>query len=74
MDTTEDGRPVVGPLPDRDGQWVIAGFGGHGLPGALGAGQALAESIYADRLSPILTAFDPARLTPATKTELTNAI
>jgi sarcosine oxidase subunit beta len=62
QDSTEDGRPIVGRLPDRDGQWVIAGFGGHGLPAGLGAGRALAESISTNQTSPILTAFDPARL------------
>jgi sarcosine oxidase subunit beta len=64
MDSSDDGRPVVGPLPRSEGQWVIAGFGGHGLPAGLGAGRALAESIISDRSSPLLSAYDPARLLP----------
>jgi gamma-glutamylputrescine oxidase len=62
MDRTIDGRPVVGALPDTDGQWVIGGFGGHGMPAALGAGRALAETITTGRTSALLAPFDPGRL------------
>ncbi|KAF7317231.1 FAD-dependent oxidoreductase [Mycena chlorophos] len=27
-----DGLPFIGPLPDHPGQWVAAGFHGHGMP------------------------------------------
>lgn len=27
-----DGFPFVGPAPDRDGHFLAAGFGGHGMP------------------------------------------
>lgn len=62
MDCSADGRPVVGRLPGHDRQWVIAGFGGHGLPAGLGAGIALAQAIATNQTIPALAAFDPARL------------
>jgi glycine/D-amino acid oxidase-like deaminating enzyme len=62
MDCTADGLPVVGALPHTEGQWVIGGFAGHGLPAGLGAGQALAESIITGRPSSLLAPFDPGRL------------
>jgi sarcosine oxidase subunit beta len=61
MDETSDGRPIVGKWPRERAIWVAAGFGGHGLPPALGVGAALAESIAVDRPSSRLTALDPAR-------------
>ena len=62
MDCTIDGRPVVGALPHADGQWAIGGFGGHGLPGRLGAGKALAEAVATGRPPALLAPFDPGRL------------
>lgn len=44
MDATPDYRPIVDRLPDT-GVWIIAGFGGHGLPPALGIGRAVANSL-----------------------------
>jgi glycine/D-amino acid oxidase-like deaminating enzyme len=61
MDSTPDGRPLVGRLSSAPAWWVIAGFGGHGLPAALGAGKALSESIVSGVVSPILSGFDPWR-------------
>ncbi|HKT03826.1 MAG TPA: FAD-dependent oxidoreductase [Rugosimonospora sp.] len=61
MDGTADGRPLIGAVPGADGLWVIAGFGGHGLPPALGAGQALTETIASGRPAAALTLFDPGR-------------
>jgi len=61
MDETADSRPIVGKWPHTRGIWVAAGFGGHGLPPALGVGAALAESIELGCLSSLLTPFDPAR-------------
>jgi len=62
MDYTSDGRPLIGPVPAAPGQWVIAGFGGHGLPPALGAGESLADAILSGRMPDRLRPYDPARL------------
>jgi sarcosine oxidase subunit beta len=62
MDYTADGRPLIGPVPEAPGQWVIAGFGGHGLPPAVGAGRALASAIVTGRMPADLEPYDPARL------------
>lgn len=62
MDCTPDGRPVVGALPGPPGKWIIAGFGGHGIPPALGASKALAETVVTGRTPVILEAFAPDRL------------
>lgn len=61
MDATPDGRPIVGAWPDAPGLWVAAGFGGHGLPPALGAGRALAEALAGETRPAELEAMDPAR-------------
>jgi glycine/D-amino acid oxidase-like deaminating enzyme len=61
MDYTPDGRPLIGQVPDVPGQWVIAGFGGHGLPPALGAGRALAEALTTGRTPTELNPYDPDR-------------
>ncbi len=61
MDETRDGRPIIGAVPDTPNCWVIAGFGGHGLPGALGASKALTDRITAGTSSVNLQAYDPAR-------------
>ncbi|HEX6700950.1 MAG TPA: FAD-dependent oxidoreductase [Gaiellaceae bacterium] len=44
MDETLDGRPVVGRW-QSERVWLAAGFGGHGLPPALGVGRALAAAL-----------------------------
>jgi glycine/D-amino acid oxidase-like deaminating enzyme len=61
MDETVDGKPVVGRWPPGGNVWVAAGFGGHGLPPALGVGRELANSIVRDKLSSQLEPFDPVR-------------
>jgi len=61
MDETADGRPLVGRVPGSPGQWTIAGFGGHGLPAAVSAGRALAESMLAGVQAGVLARLDPAR-------------
>jgi glycine/D-amino acid oxidase-like deaminating enzyme len=61
MDVTPDGAPVAGECPDGSGIWVLAGFGGRGLPPALGAGRALAGSVAAGRLDPGLERLRPGR-------------
>ncbi|HET7463247.1 MAG TPA: FAD-dependent oxidoreductase [Longimicrobium sp.] len=61
MDETPDGRPLAGRVPGARGVWVSAGFGGHGLPPALGVGRALARAIAAGAGPEGLEAMDPAR-------------
>jgi glycine/D-amino acid oxidase-like deaminating enzyme len=61
MDCPVDGKPVVGALPHAPGQYVIAGFAGHGLPGGLGAGKALAQMIAGRQDGAVLAAYDPGR-------------
>ncbi|MGA5299671.1 NAD(P)/FAD-dependent oxidoreductase [Nucisporomicrobium flavum] len=61
MDQTADGRPLAGALPGGARQWVIAGFGGHGLPPALGTARALAVTMTTGRPDPLLAPLDPAR-------------
>jgi sarcosine oxidase subunit beta len=62
MDQTPDGRPLVGAVPGAARQWVVAGFGGHGLPAALGAGHAIAEAVATGRAPDWLRPYDPARV------------
>ncbi len=61
MDETADGKPIVGQWLDGRSIWVIAGFGGHGLPPALGVGKAIAESVTRAQTSAVLSALDPGR-------------
>ena len=41
MGYTHDGFPFVGDIPGRQGQFICAGFNGHGMPQAYLAAQAL---------------------------------
>jgi glycine/D-amino acid oxidase-like deaminating enzyme len=61
MDEPIDGQPLIGSVPHRPNQWIIAGFGGHGLPMGLGAGKALAETITNGKMPEILAPYDPRR-------------
>lgn len=61
MDYAPDGRPLIGALPHHPNQWLIAGFGGHGLPLGLGAGKALVTAMTTGEASPVLAPFDPKR-------------
>jgi glycine/D-amino acid oxidase-like deaminating enzyme len=58
---TEDGLPLAGPVPGRDGLWVAAGYSGHGNVLGLACGELVAEAILG-RPPPELQLFDPARL------------
>lgn len=69
MDHSEDGLPLVGPVPHAGGRWVIAGFGGHGLPGGIGAGRALAEAITTGTVPPDLAPYSLDRFVPAPTTK-----
>jgi glycine/D-amino acid oxidase-like deaminating enzyme len=61
MDETPDGRPLVGRCDASSEVWVAAGFGGHGLPPALGVGRTLAHMVLGEAGAGELDAFDPRR-------------
>lgn len=42
---TPDHQPVVGPLSNRPGQYILAGYSGHGMPVAFLAGKHIAQMI-----------------------------
>ncbi len=44
-DTTPDGNPILGAVPDVDGLLVAAGFSGHGFMHSPATGQVIAEMI-----------------------------
>jgi glycine/D-amino acid oxidase-like deaminating enzyme len=69
MDETEDGRPLIGPVPGSPGCWALAGFGGHGMPPALGAGKALADAIVGGVRPAALDRCDPARFLQGARIE-----
>ena len=43
MAWSPDLNPLIGPLPDRPGEYIAAGYSGHGMPIAFSAGKAAAE-------------------------------
>ena len=45
MGYTSDGYPFVGEVPDKQGQYICAGFNGHGMPQAFLSAKAVAEMI-----------------------------
>lgn len=55
MAFTADYLPIVDQAPGMHNVWVVGGFSGHGMPFAMGIGQALAEAITGD-LSPVVLA------------------
>jgi glycine/D-amino acid oxidase-like deaminating enzyme len=61
MDATPDDRPIVGSVPGNGDVWIAAGFGGHGLPPALGVGRTLADAIIRGQPAADLAHLDPAR-------------
>ena len=58
---TQDLLPLVGPVPDRSGTWVAAGYSGHGNVLGFLCGRLVADGIRG-REDPLLALFDPARL------------
>jgi sarcosine oxidase subunit beta len=58
---TPDAQPLVGPLPDRPGAWIAAGFSGHGFMMAPVIGKWLAEWLIHGRSAVDLAAFAPDR-------------
>jgi glycine/D-amino acid oxidase-like deaminating enzyme len=66
MDCTADARPLIGAVPNTVNQWILAGFGGHGMPGGVGAGKAVAAAIVSGQRDAVLAPFDPSRFTKET--------
>jgi glycine/D-amino acid oxidase-like deaminating enzyme len=62
MDETPDGAPIVGRWPRASNCWIAAGFGGHGIPPAIGVGRALAESVLTGTSAAELHRFRPERM------------
>jgi glycine/D-amino acid oxidase-like deaminating enzyme len=61
MAFTPDRNPLVGPVPGRPGEYIAAGYSGHGMPIAFGAGQAIAEMIAGRMPERYVEAFTPKR-------------
>ena len=62
---TDDGLPLIGPVPGVAGAFVATGHGPWGMLNAPATGQALAELIVEGAASTVdLRPFDPARLAP----------
>jgi glycine/D-amino acid oxidase-like deaminating enzyme len=45
MGYSNDGCPYVGEIPERSGQYVCAGFSGHGMPQTFLAAEATASMV-----------------------------
>jgi gamma-glutamylputrescine oxidase len=58
---TQDLLPLVGPVPNRDGVWVAAGYSGHGNVLGFMCGELVAAAIVGED-DPLLELFSPARL------------
>jgi len=58
---TPDSQPLVGPLPNRPGAWIAAGFSGHGFMMAPVIGKWLAEWMTRGRSTVDLSPFAPDR-------------
>jgi len=61
MGFTADDNPIVGELPGRPGEYVSAGYTGHGMAVAIAAGRAIAEQIAGSATLPIPYPFRPER-------------
>jgi glycine/D-amino acid oxidase-like deaminating enzyme len=63
---TDDGLPLIGPVPGMAGAFVATGHGPWGMLNAPATGRALAELIVDGVASSVdLRPFNPARLAPA---------
>ena len=59
---TNDGFPLVGPIPGRENQYINAGFNGYGFSHALLASYAIRDLITVGETElPAISMFDPAR-------------
>lgn len=62
---TQDGLPLIGPIPGLDGAYVATGHSVWGILNAPATGEAMAELIVDGATRAVdLTPFDPARLAP----------
>jgi glycine/D-amino acid oxidase-like deaminating enzyme len=62
MGFTPDRNPLVGPLTHRPGQYILAGYTGHGMPVAFLAGRNIAEMICGVASEvPLPAAYAPSR-------------
>lgn len=61
FDYTVDGKPLIGNFATSVKEWIIGGFGGHGMPMALGVGKAVAESIQNSTMTDSIIKFSPSR-------------
>jgi len=62
--SSPDQRPLVGPVPERDGVWVSRGYSGHGNVLGLACGRLVARAILGHG-EPELALFNPARFAGA---------
>lgn len=62
MDYTLDGRPIADRVPGRPNEWILFGFGGHGMPAGLACGREMARSLMGEALTPPLKGLALARL------------
>jgi sarcosine oxidase subunit beta len=46
---TPDAHPIIGPIPDIEGYFVITGFSGHGFMHGPGAGLLMSEIVLEDQ-------------------------
>ncbi|MBW4462136.1 MAG: FAD-binding oxidoreductase [Nodosilinea sp. WJT8-NPBG4] len=61
MGFTADENPLIGELPNRPGEYISAGYTGHGMPVAIAAGKAIAEQITGSSQTLIPKPFQPER-------------
>ena len=61
MGFSSDGVPWVGPLPHAPGQWLVAGFSGHGMPQTFLCGRAIAQMVLGRTPRPFVDRFLPSR-------------
>lgn len=62
MGFTADENPLIGELPGRPGEYISAGYTGHGMAIAIAAGKAIAEQISGSATLSIPQPFWPERL------------
>jgi glycine/D-amino acid oxidase-like deaminating enzyme len=61
MGFSPDYNPLIGPVPYRAGEYIAAGFTGHGMPIAFLAGKAVASMIMGREPDVFVDAFLPSR-------------
>jgi sarcosine oxidase subunit beta len=61
MPFTLDGAPLIGPIPGRDGLWIVSGLASSGFGRGPMAGKLLADALVSGTPAPVLAEADPAR-------------